>query len=232
MKIKAALFAATASGLLFSSIAHAADAPQYGGTIILATLEEPKCLDPAFGGDVPQDIIAHQFLDNLVSQEKDGSYKPWLAKSWDISADGRQYTFHLRGDVKFTDGTPFNAAAVKTNFDHWLDPATGSGNVGPELKDYVGTQIVDDHTAIVTLKNPDAFLLTILANPETGIQSPAGLARGNTQNCLAPIGTGPFIVSGWDRGNAISFTRNDDYNWAPPRQPIRAKPTPKKSNGG
>lgn len=223
MKIKVALFAATASGLLFTSIACAADAPQYGGTIVLATLEEPKCLDPAFGGDVPQDIIAHQFLDNLVSQEKDGSYKPWLAKSWHISADGRQYTFHLRDDVKFTDGTPFNAAAVKTNFDHWLDPATGSGNVGPELKDYVGTQVVDDHTAVVTLKNPDAFLLTILANPETGIQSPAGLARGNTQNCLAPIGTGPFIVSGWDRGNAISFTRNDEYNWAPPQATHQGK---------
>lgn len=216
MKMKMSVLAVSASTLSLLSIAHAADTtPQYGGTIVLATLEEPKCLDPVVGGDVPQDIIAHQYLDSLVSQDEDGTYRPWLAKSWDLSADGRQYTFHLRDDVKFTDGTPFNAAAIKANFDHWLDPATGSGNVAPQLTDYEGTEVVDDHTAIVKLKTPNAFFLTILANPTGGIQSPTAIARGNTENCLSPVGTGPFIVSSWDRGNAIYFTRNEDYNWPP-----------------
>lgn len=192
------------------------DAPRYGGTIVLATLEEPKCLDPAFGGDVPQDIIAHQFLDSLISQDEKGDYHPWLAKSWEISPDGRQYTFHLRDGVKFTDGTPFNAAAIKANFAHWLDPKTGSGNIAPQLTDFEGVDVVDDLTAVVKLKSPNSFFLTILANPTGGIQSPAAIARGNEQNCVSPVGTGPFKVTGWDRGNAVYFERNEDYDWAPP----------------
>ncbi|WP_159012952.1 ABC transporter substrate-binding protein [Acidisoma sp. S159] len=197
--------------------AFASDTPRYGGTIVLATLAEPVCLDPTVGGDVPQDIIAHQFLDSLISQDEDGSYHPWLAKSWEVSPDGLRYTFHLRNDVKFTDGTPFNAAAVKANFNHWLDPKTGSANIAPELTAYAGTQIVDDDTAIVTLKTPVAFFLTTLANPSAGIQSPKAIARGNTLNCESPVGSGPFIVQKWVRGSGIFFTRNENYNSPPPQ---------------
>lgn len=198
-------------------LGQAADAPRYGGIIVLATLEEPTCLDPTVGGDVPQDIIAHQFLDSLVSQDQDSSYKPWLAKSWDISPDGLRYTFHLRDDVKFTDGTPFDAEAVKANFDHWLDPKTGSSNIAPQLDNYVTTQIVDPHTAVVVLKTANAFFLTTLANPSAGIQSPKALARGNAANCESPVGSGPFKVVRWDRGDRVLFARNDDYNWGPPQ---------------
>jgi peptide/nickel transport system substrate-binding protein len=205
-------------GAWLSPLAHAAaDTPRYGGTIVLATLKEPTCLDPTVGGDVPQDIIAHQFLDSLISQNEDGSYHPWLVQSWDISPDGLRYTFHLRHDVKFTDGTPFNAAAVKANFDHWLDPKTGSANIAPQLTNYVGTQIVDDYTAVVTLKTANSFFLTTLANPSAGIQSPKAMARGNMLNCVSPVGSGPFIVQKWIRGSEIIFTRNDNYNSSPPQ---------------
>jgi peptide/nickel transport system substrate-binding protein len=193
------------------------EAPVSGGTIVFATPDEPTCLDPTVGGDVPQDIIAHQFLDSLISQDKDASYHPWLAKSWEISPDGLRYTFHLRDDVRFTDGTPFDAAAVKANFDHWLDPKTQSSNIAPQLTNYVDTTIVDAHTALVTLKTPNAFFLTTLANPSAGIQSPTALKRGNTLNCDSPVGSGPFIVKKWDRGSEILFVRNDAYNSPPPQ---------------
>ena len=193
------------------------ETPTSGGTIVFATPDEPTCLDPTVGGDVPQDIIAHQFLDSLVSQDQDASYRPWLAKSWDIAPDGLRYTFHLRNDVKFTDGTPFNAAAVKANFDHWLDPKTQSSNIAPQLTNYVGTEAVDDETAVVTLKTANAFFLTTLANPSAGIQSPLALKRGNTLNCESPVGSGPFVVAKWDRGNAILFVRNENYNSPPPQ---------------
>ncbi len=197
--------------------AFAAETPQQGGTIILATLKEPKCLDPTVGGDVPQDIIAHMFTDSLISQNEDGSYHPWLVKSWDITDAGKTYTFHLRNDVKFTDGTQFNAAAVKANFAHWLDPNTGSANIAPQLTDLVSVTVAGDYTLVVKLKKPNSFFLTTLANPSAGMQSPAALSRGNTLNCESPVGTGPFIVDKWVRGNEVIFKRNPNYNSAPPQ---------------
>jgi|GEM_PF-5963088 len=68
-------------------------------------------------------MTAHNVLDTLVAvNPKDGSIHPWLATSWDVSADGKVYTFELRQDVKFHDGTPFNAQAVKYNFDYTARP--------------------------------------------------------------------------------------------------------------
>jgi len=214
--VSAGVFQVLCSAMAMPALA-ASPEPQYGGTIVLATFAEPACLDPTVGGDVPQDIIAHLFLDSLISQNEDGSYQPWLAQSWEVSADGLRYTFHLRHDVSFTDGTPFNAAAVKVNIEHWLDPKTGSGNIAPQLADYVGTEVVNDDTVVVTLKAANTFFLTTLANPSAGIQSPKALARGNTENCVSPVGSGPFIVSNWDRGNEVVFTRNEAYNWGPPQ---------------
>lgn len=92
--------------------------PVSDGTIQFATDREPTCLDPAVGGDQPQSLIARAFLDSLTHQKLDGTVEPWLAKSWDISADGLSYTFHLRDDVTFSDGTKFDAAAVKANFEY------------------------------------------------------------------------------------------------------------------
>lgn len=208
---------------LSTSAAWAADKPQPGGTIVLATFKEPVCLDPTVGGDVPQDIIAHMFTDSLISQNEDGSYHPWLAKSWDVTDNGLTYTFHLRTDVKFTDGTPFNAAAVKANFNHWLDPKTGSANIAPQLTNLGSVTAVDDATLVVKLKTANSFFLTTLANPSAGMQSPIAFARGNTLNCVSPVGSGPFIVQKWIRNSEVVFTRNPNYN-SPPPQALHSGP--------
>ncbi|MCB8877501.1 ABC transporter substrate-binding protein [Acidisoma silvae] len=209
------LAAATLS--LSATAAWAADQPQSGGTITLATFKEPRCLDPTVGGDVPQDIIAHMFTDSLISQTEDGAYHPWLATSWDVTDGGLTYTFHLRTDVKFSDGTPFNAAAVKANFDHWLDPKTGSANIAPQLTNLASVTAVNAATLVVKLKSANAFFLTTLANPSAGMQSPQAMARGNTLNCESPVGSGPFIVQKWIHGSEVIFTRNPNYNSPPPQ---------------
>ena len=85
-----------------------------GGTITYAHVQEPPCI---FGGWIQQAYISRQVLDGLVTEDQDGSVKPWLATSWDVSPDGRTYTFTLKDGVKFTDGTPLDAAAVAYNFD-------------------------------------------------------------------------------------------------------------------
>ena len=117
--------------------------PQQGGTLVYATDREPTCLDPHVAGDMPQVFIAQQYLDSLVSMDSNGQIGPWLATSWEVSPDGLRYTFHLRRDVQFTDGTPFNAEAVKANLDHMANPKTQSSTAGGYIRQYRGTKVLD-----------------------------------------------------------------------------------------
>ncbi|OEY94795.1 peptide ABC transporter substrate-binding protein [Acinetobacter qingfengensis] len=190
--------------------------PVRGGTLIFATEREPTCLDPHSQGDMPQVFIAQQFLDSLVSMDDQGNIHPWLAKGWDVSKDGLVYTFHLRDDVHFTDGTPFNANAVKANLDHMVNPKTQSGTAGSYIAQYVRTEIVDNNTAKVYLSKPYAAFLEVLAQGFLGMESPKALQRSLEENCQNPVGSGPFKVVRWDRQSQIVLERNPDYAWAPP----------------
>ncbi|WP_426218077.1 ABC transporter substrate-binding protein [Pseudomonas sp. DWRC2-2] len=192
------------------------DFPVHGGTLVYASDREPTCLDPHVEGEMPQVIVAQQYLDSLVSMDSAGVIGPWLAKSWTISDNGLMYTFHLRDDVRFTDGTPFNAAAVKANLDHIVNPNTRSGTAGGYIRQYVGTDVVDDNTAVVHLATPYAAFLEVLAQGFLGMESPTALTRSRDINCKSPVGSGPFKVVKWDRQSQIELVRNPNYNSAPP----------------
>ena len=117
----AAVLAACGGGSTGPS-STASGPPVSGGTIVYGADREPICLDPHNNGDMPQTYVARQFLDSLVSERPDGTVVPWLADSWTVSPDGLTYTFKIKQGVKFHDGTPLDAAAVKANFDQMLDP--------------------------------------------------------------------------------------------------------------
>lgn len=190
--------------------------PIHGGTLVYATDREPTCLDPHVAGDMPQVFVAQQYLDSLVSMDEQGRIGPWLATRWEVSADGLSYTFHLRDDVRFTDGTPFDAEAVKANLDHMANPKTQSSTAGGYIRQYRGTDIVDAHTAVVHLSSPYAAFLEVLAQGFLGIQSPTALKRPRDVNCESPVGSGPFKVVRWERQSQVELVRNPDYHWAPP----------------
>ena len=192
------------------------DKPVSGGTLVYATDREPTCLDPHVSGDMPQVFIGQQYLDSLVSMDEQGQIGPWLAKGWEVSVDGLVYTFHLRNDVHFTDGTPFNAAAVKANLDHMANPKTQSSTAGGYIRQYRSTEVLDDYTAVVHLATPYAAFLEVLAQGFLGIESPTALLRSRDQNCESPVGSGPFKIVKWDRQSQVELVRNPDYNWAPP----------------
>ena len=192
------------------------DTPVSGGTLVYATDREPTCLDPHVGGDMPQVFVAQQYLDSLVSMDTDGHIGPWLAKNWEVSEDGLTYTFHLRNDVHFTDGTPFNAASVKANLDHMANPKTQSSTAGGYIRQYRSTDVIDNDTAVVHLATPYAAFLEVLAQGFLGIESPTALQRPRDVNCESPVGSGPFKVVRWDRQSQVELVRNPDYNWAPP----------------
>ena len=212
------LFASVGLGALGAAIlpAYGADEPVKGGTLIYATDREPTCLDPHVDGDMPQVFVAQQYTDSLVSQNKDGTIGPWLAKSWTVSEDGKTYTFKLRDDVTFTNGEKFNAAALKANLDHIKNPAPQSPTAGGYIRQYVSTDTPDETTAVVHLSEPYAAFLEVLAQGFLGIQAPSALARPRNENCESPVGSGPFKITKWDRQSEIVFERNPDYNWAPP----------------
>ena len=190
--------------------------PVRGGTLVYATDREPLCLDPHVAGDMPQVFVAEQYLDRLVSMDGHGRILPWLATSWDISPDGQTYIFHLRHDVHFTDGTPFDAAAVKANLDHITRPSTQSSTAGGYIRQYTGTDIVDRWTAAVHLSSPYAAFLEVLAQGFLGIESPTALLRPRDVNCLSPVGSGPFRIVDWARQDEVVFVRNPGYDSAPP----------------
>jgi peptide/nickel transport system substrate-binding protein len=190
--------------------------PVQGGSLVYATDREPTCLDPHNFGDMPQTYVARQFLDSLVSMQPDGTVVPWLADSWTISKDGLTYTFKLKKGVKFTDGEPFDAEAVKANFEQTLDPATQSStNLVYLLPIYKSTEVVDKYTVQINLKRPYSPFLEVLGQAFFGMESPKAMARGLEANCLSPVGTGPFIVKKWAKGQQIDLVRNPDYNSPP-----------------
>ncbi len=190
--------------------------PVKGGTLVYGTDREPTCLDPHNLGDMPQTYVARQYLDSLVSMQPDGSVVPWLATKWQISDDGLQYTFDLKKGVKFTDGTPFDAEAVKANFEQTLDPETQSStNLVYLLPIYKGIDVLDKYTVRVNLKRPYSPFLDVLSQAFFGMESPQAMARGIKANCVSPVGTGPFILKKWTKGQEIDLVRNDNYNSAP-----------------
>ncbi|MGV1049794.1 MAG: ABC transporter substrate-binding protein [Solirubrobacterales bacterium] len=190
--------------------------PVQGGSIVYGTDREPTCLDPHNLGDMPQTYVARQFLDSLVSMQPDGTVVPWLADSWTISKDGLQYTFKLKHGVKFTDGTPFDAEAVKANFEQTLDPETQSStNLVYLLPIYKGIDVLDKYTVRVNLKRPYSPFLDVLGQAFFGMESPKAMARGIKANCVSPVGTGPFILKKWVKGQEIDLVRNPSYNSPP-----------------
>jgi len=176
---------------------------------------EPDCLDPHVGGNYPQALIATQYLENLVSRDKDGKIIPWLATKWSESKDGRTWDFTLKDGVKFTDGTPLNWEAVKANVEHLQDPDTASSTGYLAFAKITSVTKVSERVARVHLSSPDSALLESFSQTWNAIESPKALKRTQKVNCTSPVGTGPFEVESWKKQDRVVLTRNEDYNSAP-----------------
>ncbi|MFJ2552950.1 ABC transporter substrate-binding protein [Microbacterium sp. NPDC087591] len=166
-------------------------------------------------------MVQRAVLDSLVFQEDDGTFSPWLATEWEISDDSTEYTFTLRDGVTFHDGEPFDAAAVKANFDRIVDPETASAQAASMLGAdfYEGTEVIDDHTVKVSFSQPYAPFLQAASTPQLGFYSPAVLAdSADKLKAGGPgitVGTGPFELTEYTPDQELVYTRNDDYAWGP-----------------
>ena len=194
--------------------------PVKGGTLVVSHgVNCSDSLNQHISSHTPCRMVAHHVLDTLVAvNPKNGEVVPSLATSWDISPDGKVYTFKLRTDVKFHDGTPFNAQAVKYNFDYTIRPDVAHkfawSAIGADQLEK--TEVVDASTVKVTFKNAYPSFLINLSDGGLGIDSPTAMEKfGKDYGFKALVGTGPFIFKEWVMNDHITLVRNDDYKWAP-----------------
>jgi peptide/nickel transport system substrate-binding protein len=151
-------------------------------------------------------------VETLTKLDKSGKTVPGLATSWDLSGDGKTMTLHLRKGVTFSDGTPFDADAVKFNLDRLLDPKVESPQRAPYTS-ISSVDTVDDSTVRLNLSHPDPALPSALSASTSGLISPKSVDQdGNSyKNIVHPVGTGPYEFVKYQQGDQVLFTKNADY---------------------
>lgn len=199
------------------------DSAESNSTIVVGLQAEPVTLDPAQMTDFNSTRGGREIFDSLV-EFKDGSteLEPGLAESWEVSDDGLEYTFKLRQGVKFHDGTPFNADAVKFSIDRQIDPKHPYHDTGEfGYADFTfgmvkEVQVVDDYTVKIILKEPFGPFLSNMAMHAACIVSPEAVKEHGKDFSLNPVGTGPYKFVRWEPGVEIVLEANEDYwNGAP-----------------
>ena len=204
---------------------------------------EPVTLDPFFASDGESFRVARQIFEGLVgTMPGTADPAPLLAKEWEVGEDGLTYTFSLEEGVKFHDGTDFNAEAVCFNFDRWYNmPESAQTDdltyyyaalfrgfaTGDRAEEaiYESCSADDELTATITLQSPFAGFISSMSLPALSMQSPTALEeyqddaatnpRNTEYSTERPVGTGPFTLESWERGEQVTLTANDDY-WGEP----------------
>ncbi len=212
MTKRARLLALAAAAALAAS--SPAMAQKQGGTLTVGLELDIPGFDPLKVGvyDTAANIAASLIFDTLVGLDDNGKAKPKLALSWSSSDDSRTWTFKLRPDVKFHDGTPFNAQAVKWNFDRQKDPKNNC-RCAFYISNILSVEAKDDLTVVYHLKDPAVNFPVLLARPgqnET-VHSPTAIQTKGDDYNRNPVGTGPFIVKSWTAGDRMVLERNPDY---------------------
>ena len=177
--------------------------------VVLAMTLEPPGLDPTAGAaSAIAEIVQYNIFETLTKINPDGSVSPLLAESWEVSPDLKTYTFKLRKGVKFQNGEPFNAAAVKFSYDR----AGGEKSTNKDKRTFANltTQMVDEHTLVVLNKDIDPDLLFALGQATAIIVEP----KSADTNATKPVGTGPYQLGAWNKGSSVVLTAWDGFRAA------------------
>jgi peptide/nickel transport system substrate-binding protein len=193
-------------------------AAQPAGTLVVGLVAEPVNLDPAQVTDLNSNRVGRRVVETLVTfPDESTQIVPGLAESWTISKDGLQYTFKLRSGIKFHDGTPLTAEAVKFSIERQINPEHPAHKLGkyPFANFFFGNvkavEALSDERVAFLLKEPRASFLAILTAGAASIVSPTAVMKSGPDYPLQPVGTGPFKFGSWDRGQRVVLEKNPAY---------------------
>lgn len=195
-----------------------------GGSLEIISVTDMGKVDP-FGA------ISNYYVDSsrlnamydslFYSEPKTGKPIPQIGESLVPDATGQTWTLKIRPNVKFTDDTPYDAAAVKWTWDEHKNPERRSLVAGSAAA-IDKTEVVDPLTLKVTLKAPNANFDRVVASSLAFIPSPTALQKDPAGFATKPVGAGPFVLSEWQRDNQMVFTKNPKY-WQGPDKPLLDK---------
>ncbi|TVR34267.1 MAG: glutathione ABC transporter substrate-binding protein [Spirochaetaceae bacterium] len=188
-------------------------------TLRIAIGAEPESLDPVKMTSAPAATVGEHVVERLIYMEEDGTLTPMLATSWEANADSTVWTFQIRQGVTFHDGAPLNAEAVRQNLARFVDPDVGAAYAFL-LGSVQDIQATGEYTLQLRLAQPFAPILSHLSHSFIGIVSPNQIRdlppEGTFEN---PIGTGPYVMDRWSRGDSIRLSVNEDYWGSTPQIP-------------
>lgn len=191
-----------------------APAVQYEDTLRFSSTADAVTLDPHEITDNGSDNVAMMIYDRLVKFDEKLQIVPDLAERWDVSADGRTWTFHLRQqEIKFHDGATFDASAVKKNFDRVMDPALNLKRRSLFAM-IQKVEVVNAKTVAFTTNEPFGAFLATMAHTSSAILSPTAIDKYGKDLGRNPAGTGPYKLASWKKDEELVLTRNEEY-WGP-----------------
>ncbi len=193
----------------------AAQTAKPGGAVTIALTEEPDTLDPQRTSTQVASMILHYAGDTLVSKDPQGKIVAGLASTWTVSKDGLTYTFKLKPNVKFQNGDPLDAAAVKASIQRAVDPSLKSPITAGYFEQLAGITTPDKTTVVIKLKKPSALFLENMADSRASIIDAKSAKTAGDQFGRAPVLSGPWMVSKWESGTQIILKRNPNYSWGP-----------------
>ena len=200
-----------------------------GGRLV-RLFSDPPTLDPHITTDSTSAVIVNEVFGGLVTIDSEIEIVPDLAEDWDISPDGKVFTFRLRQDAKFHDGRPVVAEDFRWSLERAADPLTESPVADLYLSDILGVadklngkaqsirglRVIDDHTLELTIDAPKSYFLAKMTYP-TGFVVDRQNVEGNKNDWVfEPNGTGPFRLERYEIGETIILGRNDLYHLGPP----------------
>jgi oligopeptide transport system substrate-binding protein len=195
-----------------------------GGEVLNLFSIDPTTLDPAVAGDSTSAQYILEIFSGLLKLDDKLEPGPDIATNWEVSPDGLTYTFHLRHDVTFQDGTPVTAQDFKYSWERAAAPDTRSQTALTYLGDIVGIKdiitgkattasgikVLDDYTLQVNIDSPKSYFLFKLTYPTSFVLDKSNVSSGSDW-WVNPNGTGPFILNEWTQNQSLTLERNDNY---------------------
>jgi oligopeptide transport system substrate-binding protein len=186
---------------------------------------DPLFLDPAVAQDADSAQYIVEIFSGLVRLDKDLKVQPDLAERWDVSTDGKTYTFHLNPKAAFQDGRPVTANDVKYSWERALNPDTGSVTADNFLGDIVGAKdvsrgnakeisgvkVIDDATLQVQIDAPKSYFLYKMTYPNAFVVDQKQITANPKRWSLKPNGTGPYELKEWKLGDHLTLQANDNF---------------------